>query len=214
MSCDHNVSIMIMFVILNARLDTGSTNKVASNCIMKICISTSALSNSVHLNTSHQRDTYPSIFTPTIWLLFMQETIQFITEWPATLCHRRGLECTHAEVIPRWTVEFSCCKTATGQQKKSATTKGKRELFTTLKSGNLERQALFIKPQTQKKQAWSLPLPAGAKRILHLWNAEGWNLEKLSLIPKQNSAIYLFADLKRTSHHNDHTELWTVLTTH
>jgi hypothetical protein len=32
MSCDHNVSIMIMFVILNARLDTGSTNKVASNC--------------------------------------------------------------------------------------------------------------------------------------------------------------------------------------
>jgi hypothetical protein len=50
-------------------------------------------------------------------------------------------------------VEFSCCKTATGQQKKNATTKGKRELFTTLKSGNLERQALFIKPQTQKKQA-------------------------------------------------------------
>jgi hypothetical protein len=80
----------------------------------------------------------------------MQETIQFVTEWPATLCHRQGLECTHAEVIPRWTVEFSCCKTGTGQQKKSATTKGKRELFTTLKSGNLEAGPLHQTPNPEK----------------------------------------------------------------
>jgi hypothetical protein len=56
----------------------------------------------------------------------------------------------HAEVIPRWTVEFSSCKTATGQQKKSATTKGKRELFTTLKSGNLEAGPLHQTPNPEK----------------------------------------------------------------